>query len=136
MRLTFKPPHNFRHFSNNNLYFHLDQKSVIPVIHLNTKLPTTFHPFFSDVVRLESPHLEEQRNELIVCINADRNQLKDIEDRILKLLFSSEGNILDNEELVQTLQESKVNIVWSKVILLFCLVLHCLGVEFIIFHNF
>uniref|UniRef100_A0A7N8WQ61 Dynein, axonemal, heavy chain 6 n=1 Tax=Mastacembelus armatus TaxID=205130 RepID=A0A7N8WQ61_9TELE len=62
----------------------------------------------SDVVRLESPHLEEQRNELIVQINADRNQLKDIEDRILKLLFTSEGNILDNEELVQTLQESKV----------------------------
>lgn len=94
------------------------------------------HPIFSDVVRLESPHLEEQRNELIVCINADRNQLKDIEDRILKLLFSSEGNILDNEELVQTLQESKVNIVWSKVILMFCLVLYCLGVEFFIFHNF
>ncbi|KAI3352270.1 hypothetical protein L3Q82_005249 [Scortum barcoo] len=62
----------------------------------------------SEVVHLESPHLEEQRNELIVRINADRNQLKNIEDRILKLLFTSEGNILDNEELVQTLQESKV----------------------------
>ncbi|CAI5679041.1 unnamed protein product [Oreochromis niloticus] len=62
----------------------------------------------SDVVRLESPHLEEQRNELIVRINADHSQLKDIEDRILKLLFTSKGNILDNEELVQTLQESKV----------------------------
>uniref|UniRef100_A0A672Z7Z9 Uncharacterized protein n=1 Tax=Sphaeramia orbicularis TaxID=375764 RepID=A0A672Z7Z9_9TELE len=62
----------------------------------------------SDVVRLESPHLEVQRNQLIVQINEDRNQLKDIEDRILKLLFTSEGNILDNEELVQTLQESKV----------------------------
>ncbi|XP_023668206.2 dynein axonemal heavy chain 6 [Paramormyrops kingsleyae] len=62
----------------------------------------------SDVVRLERPDLEEQRNELIVRINADRNQLKDIEDRILRLLFTSEGNILDNEELVQTLQESKV----------------------------
>uniref|UniRef100_A0A8C5D5F3 Uncharacterized protein n=1 Tax=Gouania willdenowi TaxID=441366 RepID=A0A8C5D5F3_GOUWI len=61
----------------------------------------------SDVVRLESPHLEEQRNELIVQINTDRSQLKDIESRILKLLFTSEGNILDNEELVQTLQESK-----------------------------
>ncbi|KAM9314768.1 dynein axonemal heavy chain 6 [Pholidichthys leucotaenia] len=62
----------------------------------------------SDVVRLESPNLEAQRNELIVRINSDQNQLKDIEDRILKLLFTSEGNILDNEKLVQTLQESKV----------------------------
>lgn len=62
------------------------------------------------MVRLESPHLEEQRNELIVRINADRNQLKDTEDRILKLLFTSEGNILDNKELVVSLQESKVNL--------------------------
>ncbi|KAK7883891.1 hypothetical protein WMY93_027014 [Mugilogobius chulae] len=37
----------------------------------------------SDVVRLESPHLEEQRNELIIRINKDRNQLKDIEDRAI-----------------------------------------------------
>lgn len=62
------------------------------------------------MVQLESPHLEQQRNELIMRINADRNQLKAIEERILKLLFTSEGNILDNEELVQTLQESKVNL--------------------------
>ncbi|XP_051939159.1 dynein axonemal heavy chain 6 isoform X1 [Hippocampus zosterae] len=61
-----------------------------------------------DVVCLESPHLEEQRNDLVVRINNDRIQLKNIEDRILKLLFTSEGNILDNEELVTTLQESKV----------------------------
>ncbi|XP_074661680.1 dynein axonemal heavy chain 6-like [Tubulanus polymorphus] len=62
----------------------------------------------SDVVRLERPDLEEQRNQLIVRINADRNQLKAIEDRILKLMFESEGNILDNEELINTLNESKV----------------------------
>ena len=62
----------------------------------------------SDVVRLERPDLEEQRNQLIVRINADKNQLKAIEDRILKLLFESEGNILDNEELINTLNESKV----------------------------
>ncbi|XP_028254273.1 galactose-specific lectin nattectin-like [Parambassis ranga] len=64
-------------------------------------------------LRLESPHLEEQSNKLIVRINADRNQLKDIEDRIVELLSNSKGNILDNEELVQTLQESKVGI-WQR----------------------
>ena len=45
---------------------------------------------------------------MIVRINADKNQLNAIEDRILKLLFESEGNILDNEELINTLNESKV----------------------------
>ncbi|KAM9330540.1 dynein axonemal heavy chain 6 [Gastrophryne carolinensis] len=62
----------------------------------------------SDVVRIERPDLEKQRNELIIRINSDKNQLKAIEDRILKLLFTSEGNILDNEELINTLQESKI----------------------------
>lgn len=79
-------------------------------------------PLLSDVVRLESPHLEEQRNELIIRINADRNQLKAIEDRILRLLFTSEGNILDNEELVQTLQESKVNLGLGRGCMDVCLV--------------
>ncbi|XP_053147968.1 dynein axonemal heavy chain 6 isoform X2 [Hemicordylus capensis] len=62
----------------------------------------------SDVVRLERPELEEQRNLLIVRINADKNQLKAIEDKILKMLFTSEGNILDKEELINTLQDSKI----------------------------
>ncbi|XP_072261492.1 dynein axonemal heavy chain 6 [Pyxicephalus adspersus] len=62
----------------------------------------------SDVVRIERPDLEEQRNQLIIRINSDKNQLKAIEERILKLLFTSEGNILDNEELINTLQESKI----------------------------
>uniref|UniRef100_A0A7M5UY30 Dynein heavy chain ATP-binding dynein motor region domain-containing protein n=1 Tax=Clytia hemisphaerica TaxID=252671 RepID=A0A7M5UY30_9CNID len=61
-----------------------------------------------DVVRLERPDLEEQRNKLIVRINSDKNQLKAIEDRILKLLFNLEGNILDDEVLINTLNESKV----------------------------
>ncbi|XP_066905838.1 dynein axonemal heavy chain 6 isoform X4 [Halyomorpha halys] len=60
-----------------------------------------------DVVRIERPDLERQRNELIVRINKDKTQLKAIEDKILKMLFASEGNILDDEELVETLNESK-----------------------------
>lgn len=82
---------------------------------------------FSEVVRLESPHLEQQRNELIVRINADRNQLKEIEDCILRLLFTSEGNILDNEELVQTLQMSKV----SQLLFGCCMVIFSLFTLFI-----
>ena len=61
-----------------------------------------------DVVRLERADLEEQRNQLITRINADKTQLNAIEERILKLLFESEGNILDNEDLINTLNESKV----------------------------
>lgn len=61
------------------------------------------------MVRLEKPELEEQRIKLIVRINADKNQLKTIEEKILRMLFTSEGNILDNEELIDTLQDSKAS---------------------------
>lgn len=61
----------------------------------------------TDVVRIELPDMERQRNNLIVSINTDKQQLIVLEDKILKLLFSSKGNILDDEELVDTLNESK-----------------------------
>ena len=38
---------------------------------------------------------------------ADNKQLKDIESRILRLLSESSGNILDDEELINTLGDSK-----------------------------
>ncbi|KAL7754338.1 hypothetical protein RI367_000319 [Sorochytrium milnesiophthora] len=62
----------------------------------------------ADVVRLERPELEEQRNSLIVNISNDKKQLQEIEEKILRLLYNSQGNILDDEELISTLNQSKV----------------------------
>lgn len=62
---------------------------------------------FSDVVRIELPDIEKQRNDLILNINSDKHQLLFLEDKILKLLFAAQGNILDDEELVEVLNESK-----------------------------
>ncbi|KAI8801429.1 dynein heavy chain and region D6 of dynein motor-domain-containing protein [Cladochytrium replicatum] len=62
----------------------------------------------ADVVKREKPELEEQRNTLIINIANDKKQLKDIEEKILKLLFNSQGNILDDEELINTLNQSKI----------------------------
>lgn len=57
---------------------------------------------------IELPALEVQRNDLIVKINTDKQQLLALEDKVLKLLFNSQGNILDDEELVETLNDAKV----------------------------
>lgn len=51
--------------------------------------------------------MEKQRNDLIHRINKDKQQLAQLEDTILKLLFDSEGNILDNEGLVDGINETK-----------------------------
>lgn len=61
----------------------------------------------SDVVRLERPDLETMRNDLITKINADKGQLQAIENRILSLLYSAGDDILNNEELIETLNDSK-----------------------------
>lgn len=61
------------------------------------------------MVAIELPALEKQRSDLIVRINSDKQQLLQLEDRVLKLLYASKGNILDDEELVETLNEAKVH---------------------------
>jgi len=59
-------------------------------------------------VREERPDLEKQKNHLVLSMAADNKQLKDLEDKILRLLSTSEGNILDNETLINTLSDSKI----------------------------
>jgi dynein heavy chain len=60
------------------------------------------------VVAKERPELEEERNALIVQSAANKRQLKEIEDKILETLSSSEGNILEDETAIQILDSSKV----------------------------
>lgn len=59
------------------------------------------------VVALESPQLEENKNMLIVQNAKSQKELSDIESKILIMLSHSEGNILEDEELINTLAASK-----------------------------
>jgi len=60
------------------------------------------------VVAKERPDLEEQKNQL-VKENAKMNkQLKEIEDEILHLLSSSEGDVLEDDTLVNKVTASKL----------------------------
>jgi dynein heavy chain len=59
------------------------------------------------VVSQERPDLEEQRNVLIVESAENKRQLKEIEDKILHIMSSSSGNILEDETAIQTLKDSK-----------------------------
>ena len=61
----------------------------------------------SAVVSHEEPELEAERSELIVKNAENARQLSLIEGKILEKLNESTGNILDDEELVLTLQKSK-----------------------------
>uniref|UniRef100_A0A452IS51 Uncharacterized protein n=1 Tax=Gopherus agassizii TaxID=38772 RepID=A0A452IS51_9SAUR len=60
------------------------------------------------VVAEERPDLEEAKNQLIISNAKMRQELKEIEDQILYRLSSSEGNPVDDLELIKVLEASKL----------------------------
>ncbi|GMH41668.1 hypothetical protein BSKO_09578 [Bryopsis sp. KO-2023] len=59
------------------------------------------------VVAEERPDLESQRQALVVESAENKRKLKEIEDKILHVLSSSEGNILEDATAIQILSEAK-----------------------------
>ncbi|KAL2653371.1 hypothetical protein R1flu_021499 [Riccia fluitans] len=59
-------------------------------------------------VKNERPDLEEEKTQLVVQGAENQRQLKDIEDRIIQILSSSEGNILEDETAIDTISSSKI----------------------------
>ncbi|CAO2616204.1 Dynein axonemal heavy chain 7 [Lemmus lemmus] len=59
------------------------------------------------VVARERPDLEEEKQALILQGAENKRQLKEIEDKILEVLSSSEGNILEDETAIKILSSSK-----------------------------
>ncbi|XP_053403796.1 dynein axonemal heavy chain 2-like isoform X5 [Mercenaria mercenaria] len=60
------------------------------------------------VVRKERPDLEEKKDSLVRSIAEGKKKLVELEDEILRLLNETKGSLLDDEQLVNTLQTSKV----------------------------
>jgi dynein heavy chain len=60
------------------------------------------------VIAKEKPELEEMKAQLLIQSAENKKQLQEIEDKILEVLSSSEGNILEDETGIQILSSSKV----------------------------
>ncbi len=59
------------------------------------------------VVQYEKPELENERGNLIVSISNYSKELKEIEDKILKMVSEASDDILNDDELINKLKESK-----------------------------
>jgi dynein heavy chain len=59
------------------------------------------------VTRKEKPDLEIVKNQLILQSAANKRELKQIEDKILEVLSTSQGDILEDETAVNVLSSSK-----------------------------
>lgn len=58
-------------------------------------------------VSIERKELEEQRKKLLKDVNDNKKKALDLEESLLKRLSSTKGNLLDDDELVGVLQETK-----------------------------
>ncbi len=62
----------------------------------------------SIVVKKERSDLEEKKTDLVIKVAQGKSKLTELEDKILFLLSSATGSLLDDDNLVRTLQSSKV----------------------------
>nr|XP_008509230.1 PREDICTED: dynein heavy chain 2, axonemal-like isoform X3 [Equus przewalskii] len=104
---------------NTNFRFYITTKLSNPHYSPETSAKTTIVNFavkeqgleaqlLGIVVRKERPELEEQKDSLVINIAAGKRKLKELEDEILRLLNEATGSLLDDVQLVNTLQTSKV----------------------------
>ena len=80
----------------------LDPRCVLPVT-----LKGLEDQLLSVIVGFERKELEEQRERLILETSDNKKLLKELEDSLLRELATSSGNMLDNTELLSTLEETK-----------------------------
>ncbi|NWI34931.1 DYH10 protein, partial [Sula dactylatra] len=101
---------NFRLYLNTKLSNPKYSPSVFGktmVINYTVTLKGLEDQLLSVITGYERRELEEQREHLIQETSDNKNLLKDLEDSLLRELTSSTGNMLDNLDLVQTLEETK-----------------------------
>ncbi|XP_073903039.1 dynein axonemal heavy chain 2 isoform X4 [Castor canadensis] len=104
---------------NTNFRFYITTKLSNPHYSPETSAKTTIVNFavkeqgleaqlLGIVVRKERPELEEQKDTLVINIASGKRKLKELEDEILRLLNEATGSLLDDVQLVNTLQTSKI----------------------------
>ncbi|XP_021268215.1 dynein heavy chain 10, axonemal isoform X2 [Numida meleagris] len=101
---------NFRLYLNTKLANPKYSPSVFGkamVINYTVTLKGLEDQLLSVITGFEKRELEEQRQHLIQETSDNKNLLKDLEDSLLHELTSSTGNMLDNIDLVQTMDETK-----------------------------
>jgi dynein heavy chain len=79
----------------------------VTVINFTVTFDGLEEQLLNEVVSKEIPETLQRRTELMLQLAGDKKVLKQLEDKILKLLSESTGNILDDEVLISTLAESK-----------------------------
>jgi dynein heavy chain, axonemal len=84
-----------------------DVFGTLNVINFTVTVPGLEDQLLVEVVRLENPKLEKERDGIVVSLAGDQKLLEETQNSILDMIADSQGYILDNLALVSALQRSK-----------------------------
>ena len=80
----------------------------VTIINFTVTMQGLTDQLLGDVVAAERPDIEERKVQLMLSMAEDKKQLAMLEAKILQMLSESQGNILDDEVLINTLSDSKL----------------------------
>lgn len=106
--VTYNP--NFRLFVTTKLsnpHFSTEISTKTTVVNFLVKQEGLEAQLLGLVVRRERPELEDLKTKTLRTISVGRKTLLNLEAELLRLLYESEGSLLENEELFKTLQDSR-----------------------------
>jgi dynein heavy chain, axonemal len=81
--------------------------SKTSIINYTVTLSGLEDQLLNEVVKYERPDREEARQRLVIEMSENQTKRKELEESLLKELTSAKGDILENIELVATLEETK-----------------------------
>ncbi|CAH2255707.1 dynein heavy chain 14, axonemal [Pelobates cultripes] len=103
--------HNFRLYMTTpspNPHFLPAVCIMVTMINFTVTFKGLQDQLLSLVVEHKQPHLEEQRSQLMESITEDLYTLHELEEKSLTLLQKTEGHLLDDHDLIETLKMSKM----------------------------
>ncbi|KAH8608939.1 putative Dynein heavy chain N terminal region 2 domain1 [Trypanosoma vivax] len=103
---------NFRFFMCTKLpnpHYLPDISTRVALLNFTVTLDGLEDQLLGDVVSIEKKELEEEKNRIIQSISQGQKKLKVIEETILNKLKSTQGNILDDSDLIAELKSAQSN---------------------------
>ena len=84
-----------------------DAKAIISTVNFTTTMSGLTGQLLATALQHEKPELEERKSSLLKKEEEHKIQISKLEDFLLEQLASSSGNILENKELLASLNETK-----------------------------
>ncbi len=92
----------------NNPHYTPEVSTKVTIVNFAVKEQGLEAQLLNVVVQKERPDLDTQKNDLVKKVAHGKRTIAELEDQLLDLLSNATGSLLDNIELINTLNDSKV----------------------------